>query len=90
MEKGEECILLDNNDPQRWRIRNSRASAGVVPSICLTFPPPDAECRQRVQTLEARFAAYMKLWKEKQHKLRMDMVFATAQVVKHWDINKVS
>ena len=89
MEKGEECILLDNKDPQRWRVRNSRAAAGVVPSICLTFPPPDTECKRQVQVLEDQFQSFLKLWREKQHKLKLDMVFATAQVVKHWDISKV-
>jgi len=48
MEKGEDCILLDNSDPQRWRVRNSKAAAGVVPSICLTFPPPDPDCKKKV------------------------------------------
>ncbi|XP_067936924.1 dystonin-like [Watersipora subatra] len=89
MEKGEECILLDNKDPQKWRVRNSRAAAGVVPSICLTFPPPDGDSRRQVQLLEDQFQVFIKLWKEKQNKLKLDMVFATAQIVRHWDVAKM-
>jgi len=90
MEKGESCILLDKTDPQKWRVRNSRAAAGVVPSICLAFPPPDAECKLQVQKLEEQFQIFLELLKDRQLKLKLDMVTATAQVVKHWDSAKVS
>ena len=89
MEKGEDCILLDNTDSQRWRVRNSRAAAGVVPSICLTFPPPDTETKRKVTDLNDQFQAFIKLWKEKQSKLKLDMVFATMSVIKQWDSAKV-
>ena len=89
MDKGEDCILLDNGDPLRWRVRNSKAAAWLVPSICFTFPPPDPELKRDVLQLEEQFQAFIALWKERQSKLKQDMLFATMHVVKHWDVNKV-
>ena len=36
-----------------------------------------------------QFQAFIKLWKEKQSKLKLDMVFATMSVIKQWDSAKV-
>ena len=41
--KGEECVLLDNSQRIKWRVRNSEGQEGMVPAVCFLIPPPNRE-----------------------------------------------
>ncbi|KAJ3608930.1 hypothetical protein NHX12_023458, partial [Muraenolepis orangiensis] len=41
--RGDECALLDNSQPYKWRVLNDKGSEAVVPSICFLVPPTNKE-----------------------------------------------
>ena len=41
--KGEDCLLLDNSQRIKWKVRNSTGIEGLVPAVCFLIPPPDQE-----------------------------------------------
>ena len=40
-------------------------------------------------SLERKLSDVQKLWQEKQRQLKKNMIFATINVVKNWDLNQV-
>lgn len=44
-----DCLLLDNSDGVRWRIRNSSGQEGRVPAACFVVPPPNQNAIQTAQ-----------------------------------------
>ncbi|GFN99913.1 microtubule-actin cross-linking factor 1 [Plakobranchus ocellatus] len=51
LEKDEIVTVLDNSDPERWRIQTSDNTETEVPAIVLVIPPPDPVCFQEINKL---------------------------------------
>ena len=43
--KGSECVLLDNSQKIKWRVRNGAGQEGMVPAVCFLIPPPNDEAK---------------------------------------------
>lgn len=41
--RGDECALLNNSLPFKWRVLNDKGSEASVPSICFVVPPTNKE-----------------------------------------------
>jgi len=86
--KDERCVLLDNSQRVRWRIRNSSGLEGMVPGVCFLIPPPDKEAVDASDRIRKQYDRCVTLWQKKQLKMRQNMIFATIKVVKSWDLTQ--
>lgn len=41
--RGDECALLNNSQPYKWRVLNDKGSEASVPSICFLVPPTNKD-----------------------------------------------
>lgn len=41
--KGDECALLNNSQPYKWKVLNHAGNEAVVPSVCFMVPPVNKE-----------------------------------------------
>ncbi|XP_053571443.1 plectin isoform X6 [Bombina bombina] len=67
--KGDECLLLNNSQPQKWKVQNTSGNDAVVPSVCFIVPPPNKDALDAVNRLEANQQTLLTLW----HTLHIDL-----------------
>lgn len=48
MHKGEECALLNNSQPYKWKVLNQSGNEATVPSVCFIVPPVNKEAVESV------------------------------------------
>ncbi|XP_074658080.1 uncharacterized protein LOC141911032 isoform X2 [Tubulanus polymorphus] len=46
--EGEDLLLLDNSNPEMWKVKTSDGNSGLVPAPVVLIPPPDTEAIQAV------------------------------------------
>nr|XP_021323782.1 plectin isoform X8 [Danio rerio] len=67
--KGDECALVNNSQPYKWKVRDSSGNEAVVPSICFIVPPTNKEAVDVSSGLDGSQQRLMVLWQ----KLHVDM-----------------
>ncbi|XP_069077082.1 plectin isoform X10 [Pleurodeles waltl] len=67
--KGDECVLLNNSQPYKWKVLNVSGSESIVPSVCFLIPPPNKEALDVVNRLDSTHQTLLTLW----HRLHIDM-----------------
>ncbi|XP_078542690.1 plectin isoform X4 [Lissotriton helveticus] len=67
--KGDECVLLNNSQPYKWKVLNVSGSESIVPSVCFLIPPPNKEALDVVNRLDSNHQTLLTLW----HRLHIDM-----------------
>nr|XP_023670973.1 plectin-like isoform X8 [Paramormyrops kingsleyae] len=67
--KGNECQLLNNSQPYKWRVQSSSGDEAVVPSVCFIVPPPNKEAVDSICSLDTSYQRLMTLWQS----LHIDM-----------------
>ncbi|XP_064297959.1 plectin isoform X8 [Phalacrocorax carbo] len=67
--KNDECALLSNAQPYKWKVLSAAGSEAIVPSVCFVVPPPNKEALDAVHRLEAAHQQLLVLW----HQLHLDM-----------------
>ncbi|XP_063307013.1 plectin isoform X2 [Pelobates fuscus] len=67
--KGDECLLVNNSQPYKWKVLNASGSDALVPSVCFIIPPPNKEALDAVSTLEGSHQNLLTLW----HTLHIDL-----------------
>ncbi|XP_075599184.1 plectin isoform X28 [Balearica regulorum gibbericeps] len=67
--KNDECALLSNAQPYKWKVLSAAGSEAIVPSVCFLVPPPNKEALDAVHRLEAAHQHLLVLW----HQLHLDM-----------------
>ncbi|XP_036368174.1 microtubule-actin cross-linking factor 1 isoform X4 [Octopus sinensis] len=77
--KGETCILLENSDPAKWKIRNCRGKEGEVPAILLVIPPPHSEACNEASRLRQQMVV---LWRAAQPLLRQHIMTFLSKIAK--------
>ncbi|CAL8298884.1 unnamed protein product [Lota lota] len=60
--RGDECALLDNSQPYKWRVLNDKGSEAVVPSICFLVPPTNKEAVNSVAGLDGNLQKMLTMW----------------------------
>ncbi|XP_072250891.1 plectin isoform X6 [Leuresthes tenuis] len=60
--KGEECALLNNSQPFKWKVLNRSGHEAVVPSICFMVPPVNKEAVDSVSSLDAGHQQMVSMW----------------------------
>nr|XP_015213100.1 PREDICTED: plectin [Lepisosteus oculatus] len=67
--KGDECVLLNNSQPFKWKVLNASGNEAVVPSVCFLIPPPNKEALDSVSSLDSVHQKLVTMW----HHLHIDM-----------------
>ncbi|XP_060753468.1 plectin a isoform X3 [Tachysurus vachellii] len=67
--RGDECVLLNNSQPFKWKVRSLNGNEATVPSICFIIPPTNKEAMESCSGLDASLQKLMILWQ----KLHVDM-----------------
>ncbi|XP_055654367.1 plectin isoform X16 [Falco peregrinus] len=67
--KNDECALLSNAQPYKWKVLSAAGSEAIVPSVCFLVPPPNKEALDAVHRLETTHQHLLVLW----HQLHLDM-----------------
>ncbi|XP_034154496.2 plectin a isoform X3 [Pangasianodon hypophthalmus] len=62
--RGDECVLLNNSQPFKWKVRSSSGNEATVPSICFIIPPTNKEAVESSSGLDANLQKLMILWQK--------------------------
>nr|XP_054593272.1 plectin-like isoform X15 [Nothobranchius furzeri] len=60
--KGDECALLNNSQPFKWKVLNRSGHEAVVPSVCFIVPPVNKEAVDSVSSLDAGHQQTVTMW----------------------------
>ncbi|XP_053287892.1 plectin isoform X5 [Pleuronectes platessa] len=60
--KGDECALLNNSQPFKWKVRNHSGHEAVVPSVCFIVPPVNKEAVDSVSSLDGGHQQMVTMW----------------------------
>ncbi|KAK2844197.1 hypothetical protein Q5P01_010856 [Channa striata] len=60
--KGDECALLNNSQPFKWKVLNHSGDEAVVPSVCFMVPPVNKEAVDSVSGLEGSHQQMVSMW----------------------------
>ncbi|XP_056408837.1 plectin isoform X6 [Hyla sarda] len=88
--KGDECLLVNNSQPYKWKVLNSSGNDAVVPSVCFIVPPPNKEAMDAVSRLESSHQNLLTLW----HRLHIDLksllsyqyLLRDIQIIQSWTL----
>ncbi|XP_047216434.1 plectin-like isoform X1 [Girardinichthys multiradiatus] len=60
--KGDECALLNNSQPFKWKVLNRSGNEAVVPSVCFLVPPVNKEAVDSVSSLDSSLQQMTSMW----------------------------
>uniref|UniRef100_A0A668UU68 Plectin b n=1 Tax=Oreochromis aureus TaxID=47969 RepID=A0A668UU68_OREAU len=60
--KGDECALLNNSQPFKWKVLNRSGHEAMVPSVCFIVPPVNKEAVDSVSSLDAGHQEMVSMW----------------------------
>ncbi|GAA6233264.1 plectin-like [Lates japonicus] len=60
--RGDECALLNNSQPYKWRVLNDKGSEASVPSICFLVPPTNKDAVNSVAGLDGNLQRLQTMW----------------------------
>ena len=46
--RGDDCTLLNNSQPYKWKVRNPKGGEATMPSVCFLVPPTNKEAVESV------------------------------------------
>ncbi|XP_068179661.1 plectin-like isoform X2 [Antennarius striatus] len=67
--KGDECALLNNSQPFKWKVLDHSGHEAMVPSVCFMIPPVNKEAVDSVSSLDAGHQQMVSMWQ----RLHIDM-----------------
>ncbi|XP_053736892.1 plectin isoform X3 [Synchiropus splendidus] len=60
--KGDECTLVNNSQPDKWKVRNHSGNEAMVPSVCFIVPPVNKEAMDSVSSLDSAQQSMVTMW----------------------------
>ncbi|KAG9342785.1 hypothetical protein JZ751_015651 [Albula glossodonta] len=88
--KGEECALLNNSQPYKWKVLNMTGNEAVVPSVCFMVPPVNKEAMESVSGLDATHQKLVSMWQRLHIDLRSMLswqyLMRDIQQIRSWNI----
>ncbi|XP_067346971.1 plectin a isoform X6 [Channa argus] len=60
--RGDECALLDNSQPYKWKVLNDKGNEASVPSICFLVPPTNKDAVNSVAGLDGNLQRLQTMW----------------------------
>ncbi|XP_031442469.1 plectin-like [Clupea harengus] len=67
--RGDDCTLLNNSQPYKWKVRNPKGGEATMPSVCFLVPPTNKEAVESVTELDGGLKKMFVLWQ----RLHVDM-----------------
>ncbi|KAJ8290938.1 hypothetical protein GJAV_G00019420 [Gymnothorax javanicus] len=88
--KGEECALLNNSQPSKWKVLNKAGTEAVVPSVCFIVPPVNKEAMDSVSGLDGAHQKVASMWQRLHIDLRSMLswqyLMRDIQQIRSWNI----
>ncbi|KAM9489392.1 plectin isoform 3-T3 [Clarias gariepinus] len=88
--KGEECALLNNSPPDKWKVLNQSGSDATVPSVCFIVPPVNKEAVESVSNLDMGLQQMTILWQrlhgDMKSLLSWQYLMRDIQIIRSWNI----
>ncbi|XP_061089061.1 plectin-like isoform X5 [Conger conger] len=88
--KGEECALLNNSQPFKWKVLNKSGNESVVPSVCFIIPPINKEAMESVNSLDGTHQKVVSMWQRLHIDLRSMLswqyLMRDVQQIRSWNI----
>ncbi|XP_030637762.1 plectin isoform X2 [Chanos chanos] len=88
--KGDECALINNSQPYKWRVLNRSGNEATVPSVCFLVPPVNKEAVESVSNLDAGHQQLLVLWQklhiELKSLLSWQYLMRDIQLIRSWNI----
>ncbi|VDK65301.1 unnamed protein product [Onchocerca ochengi] len=85
--EGDECILVDNSDLIRWKIRGPGGAEIFAPSVVFRILPPDSRITAYLNRLHTSLEKLRRLWAQKHRMVRYNMVLNTMAQIRNWNLN---
>ncbi|KAM8847464.1 plectin isoform 13-T14 [Synchiropus picturatus] len=60
--KGDECTLVNNSQPDKWKVRTHSGNEAMVPSVCFIVPPVNKEAMDSVSSLDSAQQSMVTMW----------------------------
>lgn len=64
VQRGNECILLNNSQRSKWRVIGPGGMEMEVPSVCLLIPPPNPGAIDLANKIDQYYEAILSLWNQ--------------------------
>ncbi|XP_054638371.1 plectin-like isoform X8 [Dunckerocampus dactyliophorus] len=60
--KGDECALLNNSQPFKWKVLSRSGHEAAVPSVCFLVPPINKDAMDSVSSLDTDHQKMVSMW----------------------------
>ncbi|XP_056255783.1 plectin a isoform X6 [Seriola aureovittata] len=88
--RGDECALLNNSQPHKWRVLNDKGSEASVPSICFLVPPTNKDAVNGVAGLDGNLQRLQTMWQtmsvDMRSLLSWQYLMRDIHIIKSWNI----
>ncbi|XP_034017103.1 plectin a isoform X5 [Thalassophryne amazonica] len=88
--RGDQCALLNNSQPCKWKVLNDKGSEASVPSICFLIPPTNKEAVNSVAGLDGNLQRLQTLWQtmyvDMKSLLSWQYLMRDIHIIKTWNI----
>uniref|UniRef100_UPI0037E86123 plectin a isoform X9 n=1 Tax=Semicossyphus pulcher TaxID=241346 RepID=UPI0037E86123 len=88
--RGDECALLNNSQPDKWRVVNDKGSESTVPSICFLVPPTNKDAVNSVAGLDGNLQRLQAMWQtlfvDMKSMLSWQYLMRDIHIIKSWNI----
>ncbi|KAM4630364.1 plectin a isoform 2-T2 [Polymixia lowei] len=88
--RADECALLNNSQPYKWKVLNNKGSEATVPSICFLVPPTNKEAMNSVAGLDGNLQRLLTMWQtmhvDMKSLLSWQYLMRDIHIIKTWNI----
>ncbi|XP_060916496.1 plectin a isoform X13 [Labrus mixtus] len=88
--RGDECALLNNSQPFKWRVLNDKGSESTVPSICFLVPPTNKDAVNSVAGLDGNLQRLQTMWQtmsvDMRSLLSWQYLMRDIHIIKSWNV----
>uniref|UniRef100_A0A7N6F9T0 Plectin n=1 Tax=Anabas testudineus TaxID=64144 RepID=A0A7N6F9T0_ANATE len=88
--RGDECALLNNSQPYKWRVLNDKGNEASVPSICFLVPPTNKDAVNSVAGLDGNLQRLQTMWQtmfvDMKSMLSWQYLMRDIHIIKTWNI----
>ncbi|CAH1782084.1 unnamed protein product [Owenia fusiformis] len=84
--EGEDLILLDNKDPNTWKVKNADGKETTAPALIFLIPPPDSVAVDKVMKLRTQLLGY---WTVSNKVLGKTTIWFMCLVFREWSDDEI-
>uniref|UniRef100_A0A3P8N9L8 Plectin n=1 Tax=Astatotilapia calliptera TaxID=8154 RepID=A0A3P8N9L8_ASTCA len=92
--RGDECALLNNSQPYKWKVLNDKGNEASVPSICFLIPPTNRDAVNSVAGLDGNLQRLQNMWQtlfvDMKSLLSWQYLMRDIHIIKSWNISMVT